>query len=353
MGLLDAFERRDEGTSGRIPRRAMAGLTWPRASYYVAILATFMGFATLPAAARSRAAHREKLRGQEISGIVTEITPQQMTIQGTKGGPLTLTTSRDYTEDVAFGSDLTATYITRNGVNILESLTPPLENLFVPAYEIRERIHTVIVLPDSSVAGSDEFFDALQRYLRDRLGWYVKPRVLAEEARRYDGPSQSTLGLINPRTGSVDISRYTPGRGDLMRKIAAATRVDAVVDARLVVHSALLDARRRVATWDGYREAASGSGGTGLGRVALFPIMAEIPATTLQIKLWDAQGKPLWSRSRGFAVLYVEEGLLGKLRARPLEKVIENKDEVTQWFNSFFAPLLAPAQRVTSGPHRP
>ena len=327
-----------------------------RASYKAlgcaALLTALATLSTLSLSARSSRKSRGVSQAIEVSGIVTEITPRQITIQGTRGGPVTLTTSRDYTDDVAFGSDVTASYIMNGQANILQSLSSPLENLFVPAYEIRRKIHTVIVLPISEVEGSNAFFDALERYLRSQLGWYVKPRVLAEEARRYASPSQSTLGLINPQTGAVDISRYAPSRGVLMRKIAAATRVDAVVDARLVIHSARLDARRREAVWDGYREFASASGGTGLGRVALFPIKAQIPAVTLELKLWNAQGKPLWSRRRGFAVLYVEEGLLGKLRARPLEETLENKSEVAEWFSSFFAPLLAPAEPEAAGRER-
>ncbi len=323
-----------------------------RASTWGAVIGVALSLVLFSATSESKTRPKEREPFFKISGIVTAITPSRITIQGTQGGPVTLVTSRDYRDEVAFGSDVEARYTVERGIKVLESLTPPLESLFVPAYEIRREIHTVIVLPDSRVEGSGDFFDAMEHYLRSQFGWYVKPRVLAEEARRYAERTQSTLNLINPKTGAVDISQYTPGRHDLIRQIAAVTRVDAVLDARLVVHSALLDARHRVAIWDGYKEFASDRPGTGLGRMAPFPVRAEIPATTLEVTLWNSQGKPLWSRRRGFAVLYVEEGLLGKLRPWPLEDALQNKAAVNEWFNSFFAPLRASAERRSANPHQ-
>ncbi len=314
----------------------------------LALLAAVLSLAAWPTAGMSRTPRGEQVHVLKVSGIVTEITANRITLQPTKGDAVTVTASRDYTDEVAFGSHVTVNYVVRGPVNVLQSLTPPLETLFVPVYEIRQEIHSVIVLPRSRVEGSNAFFTAMESYLRSQRRWDVKPRVLAEEAWRYASRSQSTLNLINPTTGAVDISRYSASRGHLMRQIAATTRVDAVLDARLVIHPALLHARRRLAVWDGAREFAGDRQGLDFGRLALFPIRAQIPATTLEVKLWDVQGKPLWSRRRGFAVLYVEEGLLDKLRPRPLAEALENKAEVDQWFSSFFRPLFAspePASR--------
>jgi hypothetical protein len=38
----------------------------------------------------------------------------------------------------------------------------------------------------------------------------------------------------------------------------------------------------------------------------------------------------------------MQEGLLGKLREYSLSEALQNRESVSQWFSSFFQPLLAP-----------
>jgi hypothetical protein len=274
-----------------------------------------------------------------ISGVVIQISPRQMTIQGDNGAGVTLTTMKDYTEAVAFGSHVTATYTDEGGVSVLQSLTPPLEAVFIEPDEIRGSIRNVILLPESKVDGADQFYDELEDYLRSAFNWYVKPRAMAEEVRGNFTTSGSAINLIDPKTGRFDMSTYLGTKGDLVRKIAEETRVDAVIDVSIDGATADLDATRRVAKWDGYQESSS-EGGRGLDKLTVIPIHTTIPALTVSLGIWNAQGKPLWIRRMGFTVLMIQEGMLGKLREYSLAQALDKQDNVLRWFNLFFQPLL-------------
>lgn len=280
---------------------------------------------------------------QTITGVVIQVTPQQMSIQGDNGNGVTLTTMQDYTEVVAFGSHVTATYVDAGGRDVLQTLKPPLEAAFVEPDEIRGYIHNVILLPETRMAGANTFYDELSDYFRSTFNWYVKPRAMAQEIQSNYTATGSALDSINPETGKFDMARYIGTKGDLVRKIAQETRVDAVIDVSIVSTTANLDARTRIASWDGYKESTSG-GGRGLSRLTFIPIKATIPALTISLEIWNAQGKPLWNRRMGFTVLMVQEGMLGKLHPYSLSAALVDQDAVRKWFGLFFRPLLPPGE---------
>lgn len=280
---------------------------------------------------------------QTITGVIIAMSPRQLTIQNDKGVGAVLETTKDYTDEVSYGSRVAATYVSEGGRDILQSMTPPLEARFIPPDEVRSYLHKVILLPETKTAGAEEFDNKLEDYLRSAFDWYVKPRAMAEEVSQNYTGSESALNLINPATGKFDMAHYLGGKPQLIKKIAEETRVDAVIEVSLERTEAKLDGGRRVARWDGYEESTS-VGGLGLSKLTVLPIRALIPAVTASVKIWNAQGKPLWSRRRGFTVLMVQEGMLGKLRNYSLSDALHNQDYVQKWFETFFQPLLPPGE---------
>src|SRR5579863_1922798 len=140
----------------------------------------------------------------------------------------------------------------------------------------------------------------------------------------------STLDAIDPRTGQFDITRYlekpesaevsplaslsrpSPREQGLIPALASEARVDAVLEANVVAVEARLD--RLVARWDGVEEPLAGKGSQTVAKLSIIPARGNVPATTVVLKLWDAQGRLLWTDRLGFAVLAARQGMSGKLR---------------------------------------
>jgi hypothetical protein len=285
----------------------------------------------------SRAAEK-KPKPSKIVGIATEITPSTVTIHGGTG-EVTVHTREDFTEKVAVGSEVTAWYHHEERGDILQWLEYPLENFFIPRNEFRPQLKRVIILPSSTVQDAEGLFDVIANFMEVRLGLYVAPRILAEELRDRALKSHSVLDTIDPSTGEVDISGYTRAQRDLIRKVASETRVDAVVQAD--VELVQVNFRSQVAVWDGVRQPVAGKASRALGFIA--PILQDghVPAATVVLKLWDPDGKLLWSCRRGFAVLALQVGVRGRFRDRPIPKALEDTASVQRWLEAVFASFLS------------
>jgi hypothetical protein len=272
----------------------------------------------------------------EVVGLATQIAPNQVTVLGKDGREVTLVTHEDFTERVAVGSKVTAWYYLDDSGNLLKSLEVPPENFFVPASEIRSDINKTILLPSSEVPGTDDFCGAIAQFLQSRWGWYVAPAFLAKEIRRRGVASGSMLDAFNPKTRQFDMARYTKRQG-LIPRLASETRVGSVLEVEVVETQA--EVKRLVGYWDGTEEPLAGPGMRAVAKLSFFPNKGTVPAATATLKLWDRNGKLLWSNRRGLALLVTLRGHGRDLRDRPLSEFLNNTTEVEQWLESAFGSL--------------
>jgi len=325
---------RDPRRAGRL---AAAALLWP-----ALVLAGY--------SCGLRAGQREG-ESVRIAGVVSRVEAARVVIHTAEGADVTLTPLEDFTKTLSAGSKVTAWYYLQGGVKILERLgsaadeaspPPALTAMSPPAAAGPTNIRKLILLPNSGVADADMVFDAIEKYLHSSFGWYVAPRVLAEEIRRRSvRKSLSTIEAVNPETGEFDMSRYLGGQENLTTKLASETRVDAVLEASLEEVTAKMN--RMVASWDGVEEVVGGKGTRAMARFSIVPAKGQVAATTVVLKLWDAQGNLLWSNRRGLAALGVQEGMSGKFRYRPLAEYVQNSEAVDKWLAATFASLLPAA----------
>lgn len=286
------------------------------------------------------AARSSRVKPLKIIGLLTEVEPTRVSIHGPGQGEVTITTAEDFTERVAVGSQVTAWYFVRDGVKVLQWLNYPLENFFLSVSQIRGQVKKVIILPRSSVPDADGIFDAIRAYTETNMGWYVAPQMLTEEIRRREGKSASTLEAIDPSTGHFDIERYVQAHRELVRKLGAEARVDAVLEADVEKVQAKVETK--VAHWDGVQQAVAGKGLLLLGAfVKSEPQQGQVPAATVTLKLWNAQGKLLWTNRRGFAVLVLQVGAGNQFRERQIPEVLENTASVEKWLAMVFGSFLA------------
>lgn len=313
------------------------------------MLAAMLGFVcaglflALPAFMLAR---EKQPKSHKLAGLATAVEPSRVTILGQGGMEVTVRTEEDFTEKVAVGSKVTAWYHVKDGVSVLEWLQYPLENFFLSAGEIRSQVKKIIILSSSSLPNADGLFDAMAGYLKSNLGWYVAPQFLAEEIRkRLDRmrTSGSTLQAINPSTGEFDFARYLQTQRELTRKLASEARVDAVLEANVEQVQAEFD--QQVAFWDGVEQPVASKGSRTFVAMLSFPMTGEVPAATVVLKLRDAQGKLLWSKRRGFAVLALEIGVGKNFRDRPLAEALEDQASVGSWLAMVFGSFL-PAKEI-------
>jgi hypothetical protein len=289
--------------------------------------------AASPGAARG---DEKKPKSLKMVGIATEVTSTTVTVHGEKD-EVTVQTREDFTEKVAPGSEVTAWYHRQEGGDILDWLEYPLESFFIPRNEFPPSLKKVIILPSSTVQDADGLLDAIANFMETRLGYYVAPRMLAEEIRNRTLRAHSTMDAIDPATGEVDISAYTQAQRNLIQKLASETRVDAVLQAD--VELVQVNFHAHIAVWDGVREPVAGKGTRTLGFFAPVIHDGHVPAATVVLKLWDPNGKLLWRRRRGFAVLAWMTGV-GKFRDRPISEVLQNTAGVQEWLEALFAAFL-------------
>jgi hypothetical protein len=297
----------------------------------------------------SVAGGREKRQGQlQVNGKTVSVEPTQVTIQDAQGQTVTVICKEDFTLKVAVGSEVTAWYTPKDGVNHLEWLEYPLENFFLPAEQIRRRIKKVLILPSYGVPDSQELVNRIAGYLESNLGWYMAPGMLAEEIRRRSHQLTSTLDAIDPATGQFDAKRYLDSQRQLIERLASETRVNAVLGVTVEqVQAKFVD---QVAVWDGVVEPVASKMTRYAARLTPFTINGNVPAATVEMKLWDSHGKLLWSNRRGFAVLSVLSGFAYNFRERPLTEVYQNEAGVSEWLAAALGTLVASKTVAATAP---
>lgn len=302
------------------------------------LLAVGVAVAGLPGGLKAAEKSRKPLK---IKGILTQVEPTRLTIRANKGSDVTIQPKEDFTEKVAVGTEVTAWYYPGDSVNELQWLEYPPESAFVSPTQFLGQIKKIILLPNSSAGDADRLYDAVEDFLRTRLGWFVAHRMLAEEIQGRSQKAKSTLDVIDPATGNVDLTRYATAHDKLIQKIADLTRVDAVLEAD--VEQVQVEFRSQVAAWDGAQQLVSSKTSRALTLMAAVPIDGHVPAATAVFKLWDPQGRLLWTHRRGFCVLALQQGIGMKFRDRPISEAVQDRERTEKWLHEVFGSWL-PAQ---------
>jgi len=288
-------------------------------------------------AVTSPAAERQP-KPSKIEGLATAVEPARVTIRDNKGNEVTVQPKEDFTEKVAVGSAVTAWYFPGNNVNELNWLEYPLENSFISPKQFCPRIKRIILLPSSEVQDSDGLFEAMEGFLQSKIGWFTAHRMLAEEIRDRADKSNSTLKYVDPETGDVDLAAYAQTHRTLIQRIASATHVDAVMESN--IEQVQVNFRSQRAIWDGAVQPVSSVTLRTLAFISALPIDGHVPASTVVLKLWDAEGKLLWSNRRGFCVLALQQGVGNNFRNYSVSEALQDNASVDKWLNTVFASLL-------------
>ncbi len=304
--------------------------------WLLSLLAVGLAVACWPGGLKAAEAPRKPLK---IKGLLTQVEPTRLAIRDSKGNEVSIQPKEDFTEKVAVGTEVTAWYYPGEAINKLQWLEYPPESYFISPSQFLGNIKKIILLPKSSAGDADGLFDAVEDFLQTRLDWFVAHRMLAEEIRRRSQKAESTLDVIDPATGEVDLTRYATEHDKLIQKIADVTRVDAVLEAD--VEQVQVNFRSQVATWDGQQQLVSSKTSRALTLLAALPIDGHVPAATAVFKLWDPQGKLLWTHRRGFCVLALERGIGTKFRDRPISEAVQDTERTEKWLNQVFGSWVS------------
>ena len=307
--------------------RGLAGLAW-RAQ--VLVLALIL----LPAALAARQ------KSIKMVGVVTLIAPTRVMVAGAKEGEITVIPKEDLTSKVAIGAKVTIWYTPKDGLNYLDWMSYPLEEYFVPADQIRSGIKKVIILPTYGVADSQVIVEEIQHYLEQKMGWWFAPAALAEEIRSRVKVSSSTLGDIDPATGEFNMGRYIQEQQRLVGSVLSEARVDAVLE--INVERVQAHFIGSMAEWDGAGQVVSTKLVRALSILARMPDEGDVPAATVDLKLYGPPSKLLWANRRGFAVLVTQTNVGASFRDRPLSEAYRDETSVRNWLDTTLGNLAPP-----------
>ncbi len=267
----------------------------------------------------------------KMVGVVTLIEPTRIMVAGAKEGEITVIPKEDLTSRVAVGAKVTVWYTPKDGVNYLDWMTYPLEEYFVPADQIRREIKKVIILPTYGVPDSQGIVGEIQHYLEQKTGWWFAPPELAEEIRSRAKVSSSTLGDIDPKTGEFNMGRYLQEQQQLVGTVLSQVNVDAV----LVINVERVQAHfiSSMAEWDGAGQVISTKLVRALSVLARMPDEGDVPAATVDMKLYGPGSKLLWANRRGFAVLVTQTMVGASFKDRPLSEAYRDEASVRNWLD--------------------
>lgn len=329
----------------RVARRRMMIPTYIAVSLMVGAALPVSCAFPLPAASVGHEAQKHEAR--KASGLVSDVQAEQLTLQSKDGSTLVLTTFEDYRDRVAIGAEVTALYYPQdNGNPVLKSLDYPAEMLFAPAGEIASHVHRIVLLPDSQVADADALYDAVRDYVHATLGWYVAPSYLEAEVRRRAQQSGSMLSAIDPHTGNFDMAGYLGKSQSVIASVASQTRSDGVLELNVIQVEAPVN--RLEASWDGVEEPVAGAAARTLAKLSMFSRRGELPAATVELKLWDAAGNLLWRNRRGLALLEIMNGKGTHLEDRPLPVALADAPRIQHWMDAAFKSIAPKAPLAPS-----
>ncbi|MFZ0962412.1 MAG: hypothetical protein WAO35_16055 [Terriglobia bacterium] len=295
------------------------------------------------------AAQKPKHPGIKLEGYATLVEPDSILVFDKKNQEIKILTDKDYTSLVAIAAPVTVWYTTEGGVNHLEDIVYPSGGSFVPMNQIGEGIKRIIVLPrPEDVENTHGLISAISTYLADNAGWFVAPPELAEEiASRSKAPSTS-LDAINPDTGEVNVQQYMEPQRALMTTIAEESHSDAVLEVRVIKVKAKV--RASVASWDDMTEPVASRKSRVLSPLTGLEGSGWVYAATADMSLWSQNGKLLWKKRRGFALLGVQSGLSKSYHERPLTEVYADSSAMQRWLEQTLGELAPPIHGNPVGP---
>ena len=194
---------------------------------------------------------------------------------------------------------------------------------------------------------SQGLISAISKYLADNAGWFVAPPELALEIASRTKVSTSSLDAIDPNTGEVDMQRYLESQRSLMTTIAEETRSDAVLEVSVIKVKAKV--RASIASWDDMTEPVASRKSRALSPLAGLGGNGWVYAATADMNLWSQNGKLLWKKRRGFAVLGVQSGMGSKYRERPLTEVYVDSGAMERWLEGTLSQLAPPLKGTPAG----
>ncbi len=275
----------------------------------------------------------------KVAGIVTEIDSLRIKIDSGGDSAVAIHTPEDYTERVLAGMQVTAWYYDEGSTPTLERLDYPLDFSFVPPTEFVPRIQRAILLPSSNAGDAEALIGAIERLCQSRLRWVMAHRMLAEEIRRRATKTGGEREAPSARQGEMTPGALAPADPELVRRIASATRADAVLEVR--IEHVLLKVTSHTAEWDGAREKFGSTSSRIASAMTMRPLRGQVPAATVVLKLHDPHGRLLWRNRRGFRVLALQTGMGNNLRNRSLAEATDDTAFLDAWLNDVFASLLA------------
>ena len=271
-----------------------------------------------------------------VRGTVSAVEAGRIGIIGPKGREFTVIPSEDFSSRVAVGSQVTAWYTPENGVNRLDYLQLATENFFVPPETIQRTVRKVLIIPHPNVPGSMDLINEVGEYLATNVGWFIAPTALGEELwKRAHKPSP--VDAIDRDTGQFDMALHRRNQAKLMADLTSKARVDAVLD--ITVEQVEAPFKSKKAEWDEVSEMVATKGALAMTVLSSIGNAGTVPAATVAMNLYDQQGRILWNRRRGFAVLALETGIGSRFRERPLTEVLQNQASVQAWLGRTFARL--------------
>ncbi len=276
----------------------------------------------------------------KMVGVVTLIEPARIMVAGAKEGEITVIPKEDLTSRVAVGAKVTIWYTPKDGVNYLDWMNYPLEEYFVPADQIRREVKKVIILPTYGVPDSKGIVDEIQHYLEQKVGWWFAPPALAEEIRRRVKVSDSTLADIDPATGDFNMGHYVQEQQRLVGTVLSEANVDAV----LVINVERVQAHfiGSMAEWDGAGQVISTKLVRALSVLARMPDEGDVPAATVDMRLYGPGSKLLWANRRGFAVLVTQTNVGASFKDRPLSQAYRDETSMRNWLDTTLGNLAPP-----------
>lgn len=314
----------------------------------VRLIAQVLAALCLLAAAHSSvsAAQKQKHAGIKVEGFAVAITPGSITVLDKKPQEIKILTAKDYSSQVGMGARVTIWYTTEGGVNHLEDIELPEENMFLPADQIGAGIKRIIILPRSGdIENTQGLFAAISKYLQDNAGWYVAPAELGAEIASRNNASSSPLDSIDPQTGQVDMQRFLDAQSSHASEVAEEAHVDAVLEVK--VEKVKARVKQQTASWDDMTETVATKKTRALAAlsgVGAFGGKGWVYAATVDMKLWNGSGKLLWQKRRGFAALGFQTGVGASYRERPLTEVYQNSEAMKNWLATTLGVLARPVK---------
>ncbi len=290
------------------------------------------------------AAEQHQHAGVKLQGYVTVVTSDSILVFDKKNNQeVQILTDKDYTSILGIASPVTVWYTTQGGVNRLEDIEYSRSGTFVPIDRLRESIQRIIILPKAEdVDNTQGLISAISNYLSDRAGWYVEPPELASEiAKRSKSPAE-LLDAINPDSGEVDMQRYLEAQRSWITVIANESRSDAVLEVRVIKVKAKVSGS--IASWDDMTEPVASRKARELSPFGWMESRGWVYAATADMALWSHDGKLLWKKRRGFAVLGVQSGMSPQYHERPLTEVYQDNKAMQRWLQTTLGEL-APSPR--------